>query len=143
MNIISLPLLILSLNPVEDVVRDRVDVIEVHHFYNDQGKHVHDQIIFWDWHPHKERLVVRAWRLARSHNEYPTKDWERGCYSATWLDNHTTLRRVEAASIRETWLQHDPETVEQERTARELRIHPDEITQSKGFYRNLTPHRTK
>ena len=36
------------LNPVENVAQDHVDLVEVNHFYDEQGKLVFDQVIFYD-----------------------------------------------------------------------------------------------
>lgn len=34
----------------EDVVRERVDLIELNHYYDDLGRHQGDQVLFLDWH---------------------------------------------------------------------------------------------
>ena len=39
-----------------------VDLIEVNHFYDENGKRVFDQLIFWDWKPAEAAHRVRAWR---------------------------------------------------------------------------------
>ncbi len=59
-------LLLCCLNPVDDVARDRVDVIEINHFYDEQGRLVFDQTIFYDWSPDHSRYMVRAWRLVKN-----------------------------------------------------------------------------
>jgi hypothetical protein len=99
------------LNPVEDVAVDRVDLVELNHFYDEQGKHVFDQIIFYDWYAHKGRYNVRAWRLLKRTAQVPCRDGRTGAYTAVWHDGHV-LRKVEAATMRESWTQHDPELVE-------------------------------
>ena len=55
----------ICLNPLEDLARDRVDLIEVNHFYDEQGRLVFDQIIFYDWSPMQCRYQVRDWRLLK------------------------------------------------------------------------------
>jgi len=95
-------------HPVDDVLRDRVDVIELNHYYNDRGQLIFDQIIFWDWCPTAGRLKVRAWRLVKSAWHLPERDWQRGGWSALWLDGDR-LRAVYAGAFRETWTQYDPE----------------------------------
>lgn len=108
-------LLLLAIVPIEDVVCDRVDVIEVNHFYDDQGRLVFDQAIFYDWSPDHGRYQVRAWTLIKGPHQLPTRDWARDDvrYTATWADGEL-VRRVQAASLRETWTQFDPELVERE-----------------------------
>mgnify|MGYP001599711530 CR=1 FL=1 len=105
--------LLLSTIPQEDVVRDRVDLIEVNHFYDEHGRLVFDQAIFYDWCDCHERHQVRAWRLVKCESQLPQRDWERGGYTVAWLDGEV-LRRVRADSIRESWTQYDPEFVERE-----------------------------
>ena len=36
---------LLGLNPTEDVSREKVDLMEVNHFYDEQGRLVFDQVI--------------------------------------------------------------------------------------------------
>lgn len=73
---------IFCLNPVEDVVRDKVDAMEVNHFYNENGTHVHDQVIFWEW-GLDGRWQPRGYRVVRDHHLAPLKDWQRGTYAMT------------------------------------------------------------
>lgn len=98
-------LLILPLSPV---ARDTCDLVEVNHFYDDCGKPVFDQVIFYDWSGDHSRYMVRDWRLLKHPSQIPARNWEGGGYLATWQDGEQ-LRRIEAASYRETWTQHDPE----------------------------------
>ena len=99
--------------PAQDVACDHVDLVEVNHFYDEHGKRVFDQVIFYDWSPSNSRYQVRAWRLLKSQNQYPVRDWDRGDWSAVWHDGEV-LREVRAASFRETWTQYDPELVERD-----------------------------
>ena len=107
-------------NPIEDVPRDRIDLIEVNHFHDDQGRLVFDQVIFYEWSPEKGRHQVQAWRLLKSASQKPRRDYRTGDYVATWLDGET-LGEVRAATMRETWTQYDPELVEREHLAKEKR----------------------
>lgn len=93
------------------VAADRVDLIEVNHYYDEYGKHVFDQLIFYDWCGDECRFHVRAWRLLKRDDQRPVHDWRRGEFVATWIDDGL-LRTVRAAMIRETWTQYDPELLE-------------------------------
>ena len=106
--------------PHDTMIRDAVDVIEVNHFYDDCGRHVFDQQIFWDW--SGTRYQVVAWRLIKSPEMLPHRDWKRGGYVAMWRDNET-LREVRAPAIRETWTQYDPELAERQVLPQEQRRH--------------------
>lgn len=109
-----------GLSPQEDVSRDRVDLVEVNHFYDDVGRHVFDQVIFYDWSPADCRHVVRAWRMVKSDSQLPIRNWADDTYTATWNDGEV-LREVRAATMRESWTQYDPELVEREFLPKEKR----------------------
>jgi hypothetical protein len=47
---LTLALLLLSVVPVDLTVRESVDLLELNHFFDDNGRLVFDQLIFWDWH---------------------------------------------------------------------------------------------
>jgi hypothetical protein len=110
----------LGLNPTEDVAREKVDLMEVNHFYDEQGRLVFDQVIFYDWSPEHSRHMVRAWRLVKNPTQLPERDWRDGGYLAVWQDGEI-VRRVQAASMRESWTQYDPELVEREFLPKERR----------------------
>ena len=101
----------LGTNPIRHVTVDQVEVIEYNHFYDEQGRHVFDQLIFFDWSPRENRYQIRDWRLIKTVSQAPYHDAVRGFYVATWHDG-LTLRQVRGASIRETWTQYDPELIE-------------------------------
>ena len=110
----------LGLNPTEDVSREKVDLMEVNHFYDEQGRLVFDQVIFYDWSPEHSRYMVRAWRLVKNPSQLPERDWRDGGYLSVWQDGEV-VRRVQADSMRETWTQYDPELVEREYLPKERR----------------------
>jgi hypothetical protein len=109
-----------ALNPPESVVTDHVDVIEVNHFFDEHGKLVFDQVLYYDWSAAESRYHVRAWRLLKSPAQIPQKDWQRGDYVATFYDGDA-LREIRAKSMRESWTQYDPELVEREALPKERR----------------------
>jgi hypothetical protein len=106
-------LLLASLNPVELTATDHVDVAESNKFYDDNGRLVFQQIIYYDWCPNQERYQVRAWRIVKDTSQVQARDWEGGGYAATWVDGEC-IRRVRADSFRESWTQFDPELAERE-----------------------------
>lgn len=110
-----------SYNSLEhNVAFDTVDVIEINHFYDENGRHVFDQAIFYDWCGVECRHQVRAWRLVKTPNQIPALNHTRGLYEATWQDGDV-LRKIHAGSVRETWTQYDPELVERTSLPREQR----------------------
>ena len=106
--------------PQEDVARESVDLIELNHFYDEHGRLVFDQVIFYDWAAGEARYNVRAWRLVKNAAQLPQRDWKDGGYSAMWQDGEQ-IRHIHSRSIRETWTQYDPELVEREYLPKERR----------------------
>ena len=124
---IAVMLASLCLNPIEDVAVDRVDLVELNHFHDEQGKQVFDQIIFYDWSPTRGRYNVLAWRLLKHPSQLPVRDWSTGDYVTVWRDN-AIVREVRAETMRESWTQYDPELIERsflpKEQRRELRKRP-------------------
>ena len=103
----DLLLLLIAVLPHDDVDDDRVDIIEVNHFYDEAGRPVFDQVIFWHWHDDGSQHV-RAWRLWKTPSQNPWRDRRYGGWVSIWLDGDR-LRSIRGQSLRETWTQHDPE----------------------------------
>jgi len=131
---IAVMLASLCLNPIEDVAVDRVDLVELNHFHDEQGKQVFDQIIFYDWSPTRGRYNVLAWRLLKHPSQLPVRDWSTGDYVTVWRDN-AVVREVRAETMRESWTQYDPELIERsflpKEQRRELRKRPMDSSPSK------------
>jgi hypothetical protein len=106
--------------PQDDVARESVDLIELNHFYDEQGRLVFDQVIFYDWSANDARYNVRAWRLVKNPAQLPQRDWAGGGYSAMWQDGEQ-IRHIYSKSSRETWTQYDPELLEREYLPKERR----------------------
>lgn len=103
--------ILLAILPLpDDIVRDSVSVTEINHYYDSNGCHIFDQIIYWDW--EQDHYNVRAWRLLKHESQRPSYIGRRG-----WVTTHfdgETLRRVRAESFRETWTQYDVELLERD-----------------------------
>lgn len=110
----------LGLIPQSTVLRQSVDLIEVNHFFDDQGRPVFSQVIFYDWQPATARYEVRAWRLLKSRHQVPRRDFLYGGYSCLWNDGGV-YRWIFTPALRKTWTQYDPELLERERLPRERR----------------------
>jgi len=112
--------LLLAIIPHDDILRDSCDLAEVNHFYDENGKLVFDQVIFYDWDWEAERYQIIAWRLVKSPSILPVRDWANGGYYSFWQDS-LDVRLVTYPSIRETWTQYDPELIEREFLTKERR----------------------
>ena len=98
--------------PREDVAREECDLVELNHFYDEHGRSVFDQVIFYDWSESEARHQVRAWRLVKHPAQIPQRCWQNGGgWVVCWYDGEL-LRYIRAAAFRETWTQHDPELEE-------------------------------
>ena len=114
---------LLGFTPTEHAKVDRVDLVEINHFFDEQGRLVFDQLIFYDWCGVQKRYNVRDWRLLKSPAQIPVRNWKDRDYVAVWHDfkERDVLRKVVAKMIRETWTQYDPELVEREFLPQEKR----------------------
>lgn len=117
---VTLALSSFAISPREDVATERVDLIEVNHFYDDQGRLVFDQLLFYDWSHDDGRYQLRAWRMVKNNAQLPQRNWQSGGYSAIWQDGDV-LRKISAPTTRESWTQYDPELTEREFLPKERR----------------------
>ena len=113
-------LLTVAASPSDLVLRDSVDLVELNHYHDEAGRHVFDQLIFYDWSGRMSRFQVRAWRLIKSPSQIPRRDYRRRRWQVLWHDTGV-LREVTAGAYRETWTQYDPELVEREYLPQEQR----------------------
>ena len=92
-----------------------VDLIELNHFYDQQGRLVYDQVIFYERAPETGRFQVRAWCLVEdreSLNRRPVKNQQTELYQVDWFDSDQRLhRKITSRLYRESWTQIDPERV--------------------------------
>lgn len=124
----GLVLLLLSIVPTDGFARESVDLIELNHFYDEHGRLVFDQVIFYDWSSSEARYNVRAWRLVKNPNQLPVQEWikdaitgtSKRTYVCTWQDGEQA-RQIHSPATRETWTQYDPELVEREYLPKEKR----------------------
>jgi len=96
-------LILAAVLPVDKTPRDSVDIAETNHFYDDCGRLVFTQIIWWS-----ERDAVIAWRMDKELGVAPQRDWRNGGYVSLWNDSGF-IREVRSRFVRETFTQHDPE----------------------------------
>ena len=90
------------------VARAKVDLIELNHFLDVEGREVFQQVIFYDWCKTKHQFHVRAWRLVKKESQLPLRHWKPKFYQCSWHDG-PILRQVRASKMRETWSKQDPE----------------------------------
>jgi hypothetical protein len=121
MRAVLLLLALLASDPPRLVATDAVDLLELNHYYDEHGKHVYDQVVFYDFRlGESRRYIVRAWRLVKTPGIQPRRDWSAAGWRSTWFDGEL-LRDVTALSFRETWTQADPELLNRALLAKEHR----------------------
>lgn len=126
---------VIGTNPIRHVTVDQVALIEYNHFYDEQGRHVFDQLLFYDWSAGENRFQIRDWRLIKTVSQAPYHDPQRDMYVATWHDG-LTLRQVRSPAIRETWTQYDPELIERAVLPKE---HRRELSDVRKLHRMTMP----
>lgn len=84
-----------------------VDLIELNHYLDHEGREVFRQVIFYDWSPATAQYHVRHWRLVRSDDELPQRV-VAGQYECRWTKDGQQ-RIVLAKRKRETTSHRDPE----------------------------------
>ena len=99
---------------------DHVDLVEINHYFDPQGKKVFDQLVYYDWDDRAQRYNVVGWRLLKNQNQLPVRHPANGKYYSTWHDRKL-LRIVYANRQMETWTQYDPETYERKFLAKNKR----------------------
>jgi hypothetical protein len=115
-------------------LEDRVDVIEINHYFDDQALPIFDQVIFWRFYTHLDEYHIVAWRIlkdVRDHKDNkkwiggpntPYYDFKKKQWVMLWWDHkHRVNRKVIAVDKRETWTQHDPELADREFLPQEYR----------------------
>lgn len=87
---------------------EQVDLIELNHFVDDEGREVFRQLVFYDWSNLESRFHVRAWRLVKHDHQVPRQFWKPRRYECQWHDEGV-CKVVRSTQFRETWAQQDPE----------------------------------
>lgn len=95
------------------VVEEPVDLIELNHFHDPCGRHVYDQVIFYNVAPETGKFHVRAWCLIEDReplSRRPIMDPRSSIVRVEWWDDQQQLmRRLSSKLYRESWTQIDPE----------------------------------
>lgn len=108
------------------VVEESIDLIELNHFYDPCGRHVYDQVIFYQLAPETGKFRVRAWCLIEDRetlSRRPLRDVRTGTVRVDWYDgDQKVLRRLESRLYRESWTQVDPERMDKKFLDERLRL---------------------
>ena len=89
-------------------VTEVIDLIEINHYQEANGRLSFDQVILYDWSHRHRAYVVRDYKVIRSPFLYPYKDWETGTIRMRWREDGI-VQEVVGSNWRETWTKYDPE----------------------------------
>lgn len=100
-------LLILTL-PNETIVENTFDLIELNHYYNDEGKRVFSQYMMCDWSNEKKTFVCQIWLMQGEDVSHELT--LNGVELLLWdPKSKRRLHRIRAPAFTETWTQFDRE----------------------------------
>ena len=107
----------------DSILYDKVDMIEINHFVDEEGRKVFTQVLFWDYNSNLHEYCIRAWRLSKPNNIVePERRWNPTRYVSHFYDgSNEQFRIVEAPQMRETWTQYDPERRNREIFSEDMR----------------------
>jgi len=109
--VLLLLLMTLSCSELPNSCSDHCDLVELNSFHDCTGRHVFDQVIFYEWAPDQSRYHVRAWIISDDDGNAgrrPAKRYRDGLYITRW--NESGINRVVTAThYRRSWTQIDPE----------------------------------
>lgn len=108
------------------IAAEKVDLVELNHFHDALGRHVYDQVIFYEWsHEHNE-YHVRSWKLVDERTAIDVKprlSEASRVYESRWFDREERFYRVvRAEHYRESWTQIDPERENKKLLHEQLRV---------------------
>ena len=110
----QIAILLLGIIPLDIPTTDKVDLVEHNHFYDENGREVFQQLIWWDWDKYNSRFVIRDWRLVTDKQILPIDG------RSVFYDGGT-MREIKATSKSTSWLQYDPELADREMLPKEQR----------------------
>jgi hypothetical protein len=116
----ALFLILIAVLPSDTAAREHVDLIEANSFYDDMGRLVFDQLLFFDWSHNDGRYQLRAWRMVKNQSQFPTFSEARQRYECRWMDGDLE-RVVSSKAVRRSFTQFDPELTERSHLAKEQR----------------------
>ncbi len=99
------PLFVLTVSDLgsASTISENVDLIELNHFHDCLGRHVYDQVIFYEWSHEAGRYHVRAWCLVEDReliSRRPSKTYSDGRYHVRWQDrDQNLLRKISSETL--------------------------------------------
>jgi hypothetical protein len=92
------------------------DVLEISHYYDDNGKPLLTQLIAWSWSDATGRHEIREWKIVGGFRDYPRQTPDG------WIAHWSQNRIARAKAFKESWWNFDIELIERQSTPREQRV---------------------
>lgn len=111
---------LVSANPISDlnVESEKFDIIELNHYYDENGIKLLDQIIFYRWSEQRQDYLCEGWRLFKKGNNLNFRD---GIHEFSFREGAIT-KKINSERFMETYTQYDKELLERRKLPRELRV---------------------
>lgn len=113
----------LSTEPVAPSIVDVVDLIEVNHVYDLEGKPVLSQLIYYEFVGGRYR--VRTWELLKSNHQHPVYNYNLKLWTVIYTDvlsgSDEATREIRSRNKVERWTQYDPEREDRDELPSEQR----------------------
>lgn len=103
-------LLLLCKIPYTGIIEKQVDcnLIEKNNFYNEHGKYVYTQYIYYNWDPQLKRNIVIDYVLA---DDELTSIFKEGEFFYQRVKKRPHTYKIRSLHYRESWSQIDPERI--------------------------------
>ncbi len=106
-------------DPIPVIIEEKVDTVEVNHYFDDRGNKVFDQVVYYNWSQEYNRFTACGYRLIKQDTQVPVMATP-SIYHSIWSDGDC-LRDLNAAVAVETWSQWDPELAERNYLPKSMR----------------------
>lgn len=106
----------------EPAIVEHVDMVEINHLHDANGKPLIIQWIFWEWYEDESNCHVRLYKEAYEHDREKLMrvgDFTRFDF---WDGSTESHRRIFVSHTKESWSQVDPERADKEHVAETERI---------------------
>lgn len=92
------------------------DILEISHYYDDDGHEVLCQLVAWSWCKTTERHQIRSWKIVKGIRDHPRP------VSSGWEANWSATQVARAPHFKESWWTFDIELIERKNLPPDERI---------------------
>ena len=92
-----------------------VEVVELNHVYDDEGRRVFSQVILWDWCARDSSHHVRDWAYVDK------PPYAKVSGNTAYVPSGRGVQVIKGRAVRETWSQYDREAMDRAEVPERLR----------------------